>query len=62
MFNSLNLNKQPIFFLVCGVQAVCTSALHRPVCSCPDGFEGNAYDKCTKVRLISSSVMILKYK
>eukprot|EP00090_Calanus_glacialis_P046329 TRINITY_DN9053_c0_g1_i4.p1 TRINITY_DN9053_c0_g1~~TRINITY_DN9053_c0_g1_i4.p1 ORF type:complete len:233 (+),score=68.04 TRINITY_DN9053_c0_g1_i4:45-743(+) len=35
---------------VCGVQALCTSALHRPVCSCPDGFEGNAYDKCTKTK------------
>eukprot|EP00092_Neocalanus_flemingeri_P002954 GFUD01003160.1.p1 GENE.GFUD01003160.1~~GFUD01003160.1.p1 ORF type:complete len:237 (-),score=83.65 GFUD01003160.1:87-797(-) len=35
---------------VCGVQAVCTAALHRPVCSCPDGFDGNAYDKCTKTK------------
>merc|ERR1712106_735683 len=35
---------------VCGVGAVCKSALHRPVCSCPDGFEGNAYDKCTKTK------------
>ena len=34
---------------MCGEGAVCKAALHRPVCSCPDGFEGNAYDKCTKV-------------
>jgi len=35
---------------VCGAQAVCKAALHRPVCSCPVGYEGNAYDKCTKTR------------
>jgi len=35
---------------VCGAQAVCKGALHRPVCSCPVGYEGNAYDKCTKTK------------
>ena len=35
--------------VVCGQNAACKAALHRPVCSCEDGFEGNAYDKCTKV-------------
>jgi len=33
---------------VCGDGALCTSKLHRPVCSCPDGFEGNPYDTCVK--------------
>jgi len=33
---------------VCGEAAVCISKLHRPVCACPDGFEGNPYDTCTK--------------
>jgi len=35
---------------VCGAKAVCKAALHRPVCSCPVGYEGNAYDKCTKTK------------
>jgi len=35
---------------VCGLQAVCSSALHRPVCSCMLGWEGNPYDKCTKTK------------
>jgi len=34
---------------VCGPHALCTAALHRPVCACEDGFEGNPYDKCTKM-------------
>jgi len=33
---------------VCGDGALCTSKLHRPVCSCPNGFEGNPYDTCVK--------------
>ena len=35
---------------VCGGAALCRSALNRPVCYCPDGFEGNPYDECKKVR------------
>ena len=34
---------------VCGDNALCSAALHRPVCACQDGYEGNPYDKCTKV-------------
>ena len=34
---------------MCGAHALCTAALHRPVCACEDGYEGNPYDKCTKV-------------
>lgn len=34
---------------VCGDHALCTAALHRPVCACEDGYEGNPYDKCTKM-------------
>ena len=36
---------------VCGPHALCSAALHRPVCACEDGYEGNPYDKCTKVTL-----------
>jgi len=35
---------------VCGDGAVCGARLHRPVCACPDGFEGNPYDTCTKTK------------
>ena len=38
---------------VCGAHALCTAALHRPVCACEDGYEGNPYDRCTKVRTIN---------
>jgi len=34
---------------VCGSLAVCSASLHRPVCSCPHGFHGDPYDRCTKV-------------
>lgn len=34
---------------VCGDHALCSAALHRPVCACEDGYEGNPYDRCTKM-------------
>jgi len=33
---------------VCGEGAICVTKLHRPVCVCPDGYEGSPYDKCKK--------------
>jgi len=33
---------------VCGSSALCLTRIHRPLCVCPDGFEGNPYDKCEK--------------
>jgi hypothetical protein len=42
-----------LYITVCGSGAVCIAQLHRPVCACPDGFDGNPYDKCKKV--LSSS-------
>ena len=47
---------------MCGAHALCTAALHRPVCACEDGYEGNPYDKCTKVTrtsLVSGSRYII---
>lgn len=43
---------------VCGSGALCSSKLHRPVCSCPSGFEGNPYDTCVK----SPSRVGMKFK
>ena len=39
-----------LLITVCGGAALCRSALNRPVCYCPDGFKGNPYDECKKVR------------
>ena len=35
--------------LVCGTGALCLTRIHRPLCVCPDGFDGNPYDKCEEV-------------
>ncbi|KAK9513085.1 hypothetical protein O3M35_001355 [Rhynocoris fuscipes] len=34
----------------CGLSAICTVSNHIPICSCPDGFEGNAFTVCTPIR------------
>lgn len=34
----------------CGIDAICTPQRSRPVCSCPDGFEGNPDISCTRQR------------
>jgi len=31
---------------VCGPKAECKGRLHRPLCYCPDGYEGNPHVKC----------------
>ncbi len=36
--------------LVCGTGALCLTRIHRPLCVCPDGFDGNPYDKCEEVQ------------
>ena len=33
---------------VCGPKAECKGRLHRPLCYCPDGYEGNPNVECTK--------------
>ena len=46
---------------VCGGAALCRSALNRPVCYCPDGFEGNPYNECKKVGNGVCKAPILSY-
>ena len=33
---------------VCAPQAECKARIHRPLCFCPDGYEGNPHVECTK--------------
>ena len=33
--------------------------LHRPVCACEDGYEGNPYDRCTKVMMMMMIMIII---
>ena len=47
----MNVDLNYFIISVCGPHAICTAAVHRPVCACEDGYEGNPYDKCTKVSL-----------
>ncbi|XP_064459913.1 uncharacterized protein LOC135370150 isoform X1 [Ornithodoros turicata] len=35
----------------CGQNADCRPVVHRPLCTCRSGFEGNPYDYCTKVEV-----------
>lgn len=36
----------------CGIQAVCQCINHSPICSCPEGFTGNPFIRCTANRKI----------
>lgn len=33
---------------VCAPTALCTAKMHKPVCSCPSGHEGNPAIKCIR--------------
>lgn len=37
------------FASVCAPTAQCQTKLHRPICSCPKGHEGNPTVKCTPI-------------
>lgn len=36
---------------VCAPSAKCKSKMHRPICYCPEGHEGNPTLNCTKISL-----------
>ena len=35
---------------VCAPTALCTTKMHRPICSCPIGLEGNPMENCTAIQ------------
>lgn len=35
---------------VCGEGAECKGKLHRPLCYCPKGFDGNPHERCNKAK------------
>lgn len=39
---------------VCGASATCSVLNHRPICSCIEGYEGNAYSQCRRKILVDS--------
>ena len=47
--------------LVCGVGAECKGRLHRPVCFCPKGFDGNPHEHCDKVKTYSPAAQRIKF-
>lgn len=30
----------------CGIEAICTVSRHTPICTCPDGYTGDAFTMC----------------
>lgn len=49
----------------CGLSAICTVSNHIPICSCPDGYTGDAFRLCTPVPLQGRwrqlSLLVLTY-
>lgn len=39
----------------CGVNALCTTINHKAVCSCQQGFTGDAYIQCTYIEMGKSN-------
>jgi len=35
---------------ICGQDSLCKGKLHRPLCYCPSGYEGNPHEICTKTK------------
>ena len=40
--------KNSCLILVCGERAECRPRIHRPLCYCPPGYEGNPHVKCVE--------------
>ena len=34
----------------CGIDAQCTVVNHTPMCTCPERYEGNPFDRCNPIR------------
>lgn len=34
----------------CGVEANCKTLNHNPICSCPNGYEGDPFSRCSRIR------------
>lgn len=37
----------------CGIGSNCKTVNHNPICSCPDGYMGDPFSRCTKIRKTS---------
>lgn len=37
----------------CGINAYCQGLQHKPICSCPAGYTGDAYSRCKNIELDS---------
>lgn len=44
---------------VCATTAKCLAKMHRPICSCPSGHEGNPMVNCTAIRNETSKSFLL---
>lgn len=45
------------FATVCAPNAKCNVIKHRPVCSCPPGYEGNPATKCYQPKLCKTNLI-----
>lgn len=34
----------------CGIEANCKTSNHNPICTCPIGFTGDPFTRCTRIR------------
>lgn len=46
----------------CDKTAICHTKAHRPVCTCPKGYEGNPAVKCIRTQSCKALLSIYKYK
>jgi hypothetical protein len=37
----------------CGIESNCRTVNHNPICSCPDGYTGDPFSRCSKLRKIN---------
>jgi len=47
---SVNTCQDACTLNVCGQDSLCKGKLHRPLCYCPNGYEGNPHEVCTKTK------------
>ena len=57
LLSQLSIKTNASSVTVCGEGSLCKGKLHRPLCYCPKGYEGNPHEICNKVYIYTPRII-----